>query len=399
MNDPLYKIREWITSARESIAIKILGKTQMTVVETPEDNYELMKTKQKANNVVKTVKGVSPTTVFVAQADEWEKVRDQHPFEHVDNEWFESQKDLVREITRNHLGEGSVDLYQMVYHLVFHVYCGTCLGTVYEDELLTYFDYQTPAVNLRFKYGLYPVSPYYYYGRRKWYAKLKEIISDRVECCIEQQNDLVSTMIYQGMEMDDHFVDEISGLFWGGMISMTAVIVAALFHLAKDKTQVEKLRENLSLHSVYAIKEAMRMFPGAPVVIRHLKEDLQLSDHVAKKGTSVAFCPFALQNNPSYWESPKEFKLERHTHTKIIDRAYQPFGVPRDQGGRACVGAQYAMMVMPTIVEEIFRHCEVELLNHSGPLEISGYAGSWRPTETLTILMYGKEDHLNTNGE
>ncbi|MGH6616275.1 bifunctional cytochrome P450/NADPH--P450 reductase [Sphingomonas sp.] len=92
------------------------------------------------------------------------------------------------------------------------------------------------------------------------------------------------------------------------------------------------------------LKEAMRLWPTAPAFTLAAYEDEVIGGHytVRKDRPINVFSP-GLHRDPSVWEEPDEFDIDRWLPEAEAARhphAYKPFG----NGERACIGRQFAMV-------------------------------------------------------
>lgn len=127
------------------------------------------------------------------------------------------------------------------------------------------------------------------------------------------------------------------------------------------------------------------MFPGAPLVIRGVEPQcpLKLGNKMFKNGDRLAFCPFALHNDPSYWENPTKYNMKRFDSSDNIQLdAFMPFGVLPENGGRACVGRKYAMFIMDKIVRTLFANFTFHL-DTTKDYKVVGYVGSLKPQNKI----------------
>lgn len=94
------------------------------------------------------------------------------------------------------------------------------------------------------------------------------------------------------------------------------------------------------------IKETMRMFPLAQILLRQTDEDVQLTECIIPKGTVLVLSVFKMHRNKEIWgPTADEFDPERFLPESSEGRhpyAYLPFSA----GPRNCIGAKYAMIAM-----------------------------------------------------
>lgn len=85
------------------------------------------------------------------------------------------------------------------------------------------------------------------------------------------------------------------------------------------------------------IKEALRMFPPVPVLVRTLEEDMDHAGVTLPKGTNFAMSLFDLHRDPKVFPEPEKFQPERFLPENTANRhrfAYLPFSF----GLRNCIG-------------------------------------------------------------
>jgi cytochrome P450 len=91
------------------------------------------------------------------------------------------------------------------------------------------------------------------------------------------------------------------------------------------------------------LKESLRLFPTAPLIVRDILEDVQFDGVTVTKGT-LGFIPiYAIHRHQSFWEDPDRFDPNRFAPdcpSKPNRFQYMPFGA----GPRICIGASFAMI-------------------------------------------------------
>jgi cytochrome P450 len=81
---------------------------------------------------------------------------------------------------------------------------------------------------------------------------------------------------------------------------------------------------------------------------RVAKKDTYLGDTFIPKGTLITICLNDLMNNPTKWDNPDEFNIDRFLPTDEVSEGikYAPFSF----GARTCVGLNFAMAEMRTVL-------------------------------------------------
>ncbi|XP_028163543.1 cytochrome P450 4C1-like [Ostrinia furnacalis] len=104
------------------------------------------------------------------------------------------------------------------------------------------------------------------------------------------------------------------------------------------------------------VRETMRLFPPVPLIARQVVEDIKLpSGHILPAGGTISISIWGAHRDPKYWGpnaeefDPDRFLPERFNLTHPC--SFMPFS----QGPRNCVGYQYAMMSIKTVLSAVLR--------------------------------------------
>jgi cytochrome P450 len=107
------------------------------------------------------------------------------------------------------------------------------------------------------------------------------------------------------------------------------------------------------------LKEAMRLYPPVPAIVRVAREDTMLKDERIAAGTLVIISIYALHRNSTRWTNPDSFDPSRFAPGNEKDIAryqYLPFGA----GPRICIGAALAMIEATAMLATIIRAARFE---------------------------------------
>lgn len=105
------------------------------------------------------------------------------------------------------------------------------------------------------------------------------------------------------------------------------------------------------------IKEALRITPVIPNLVRVTNGDYQLGEYTLSKGTIIAPCIYLTHRDPDYWAEPQRFMPERFLDSTEKPFTYFPFGF----GIRRCIGAAFAQYEMKIIIAQILLSVDLEL--------------------------------------
>lgn len=118
------------------------------------------------------------------------------------------------------------------------------------------------------------------------------------------------------------------------------------------------------------LKEAMRLYPAAPVIGRSSVDAAEVDGHTIPAGADVIIAPWVTHRHPGYWPDPERFDPDRFTPEAEAARpryAWMPFG----GGPRACIGQHFSMLESVIALAMILRSYEFEAVD----TEISVSAG------------------------
>ncbi|WP_226185043.1 cytochrome P450 [Hymenobacter nitidus] len=110
--------------------------------------------------------------------------------------------------------------------------------------------------------------------------------------------------------------------------------------------------------ALYAVQEAMRLYPPAWMVDRVALADDEYQGLRIPKGTLFSLYIYGLHHAPRHWQQPTEFRPLRFApgQEPLVPGAYLPFG----GGPRLCIGMQFALTEMQLVTLELLRHFAVE---------------------------------------
>ena len=107
------------------------------------------------------------------------------------------------------------------------------------------------------------------------------------------------------------------------------------------------------------LKEAMRLYPPAPVLTRLAAEDVDLGGKRIAAGTLIIVPIFAIHRHRKLWEDPDRFDPERFSperEARYARTQFMPFGF----GQRTCIGSVFAMMEAIAILATLVRGARFE---------------------------------------
>ncbi|XP_018403538.1 PREDICTED: cytochrome P450 4d1, partial [Cyphomyrmex costatus] len=101
------------------------------------------------------------------------------------------------------------------------------------------------------------------------------------------------------------------------------------------------------------IKETMRLFPPAPLIIRRVTKDLEIGEAVVPKGADIIIGIIKMQRDEKYWSNPLMFDPDRFLPERIKDCQLSYF--PFSDGLRNCIGMKYAIICLKVLLATLVR--------------------------------------------
>ncbi|WP_432126549.1 cytochrome P450 [Streptomyces sp. bgisy082] len=115
------------------------------------------------------------------------------------------------------------------------------------------------------------------------------------------------------------------------------------------------------------LKEAMRLFPAAPVIGRRAVAATEIGGVAVPAGADVVVAPWVTHRHPDYWEDAERFDPDRFTPEAEAARpryAWFPFG----GGPRACIGQHFSMLESVIALAMILQRYGFEAVDTEVPL-------------------------------
>ena len=136
------------------------------------------------------------------------------------------------------------------------------------------------------------------------------------------------------------------------------------------------------------LKEAMRLYPPAPVMTRIAAQDMQLGGVTVKAGTLIMIPVFAVHRHRTLWDDPDRFDPERFAperEAKYPRTQFMPFGF----GPRTCIGMSFAMMEALAILATLVRGARFEWDGVHAPEPVSRV--TLRPKGGMPLKVFLRE--------
>jgi cytochrome P450 len=230
-----------------------------------------------------------------------------------------------------------------------------------------------------------------------------EIVVARREGRTRGETDLLSRLL-AARDGDERLSDEeVRGqvlLFLMAGHETTAIALTFALHLLGRHPQVQD-RVRAEVHDVLGrerptaattaslpettavLKEALRLYPSAPILGRLSMEEDDLLGHRVPAGANVVVVPWTIHRHPDFWTDPLVFDPGRFTgggsRPEPSHRyAWMPFG----GGPRACIGQHFAMVEAVLALALVLRDHRVTAVAGSDHLPVSSLITLF-PTEPV----------------
>ncbi|MEU9001179.1 cytochrome P450 [Streptomyces sp. NPDC048551] len=116
------------------------------------------------------------------------------------------------------------------------------------------------------------------------------------------------------------------------------------------------------------LKEAMRLYPAAPVIGRKAVAATEVGGHLIPAGADVILAPWVTHRDPRHWPDPDRFDPARFTPEAEAARpryAWFPFG----GGPRACIGQHFSMLESVIALAMVLRAYTFEAVDTEVPVD------------------------------
>ncbi len=117
-------------------------------------------------------------------------------------------------------------------------------------------------------------------------------------------------------------------------------------------------------------REALRLYPPVPMMVREAACPERFRDRQVVKGSQIVISQWHLHRHERLWDSPDDFDPTRWSteNGRTCQReAYIPFSA----GPRVCTGAGFAMVEGPLILSLLLRHYRFETIEGKTPIPVA----------------------------
>lgn len=195
----------------------------------------------------------------------------------------------------------------------------------------------------------------------------EEISRRRSQGDLEHRTDILSLLMQARDEdgeamTDGELRDELVTLLLAGHETTATAVAWAVERLVRHPEKLRRLRAEIEageseeyLNAV--VNETLRVRPVVPIVVRLLKQSMDVGIYTLPAETRVAPSIYLTNRNARVYEQPAEFRPERFLGATPETFSWIPFG----GGIRRCIGASFALLEMKLMLRTMLAELEPEI--------------------------------------
>ena len=162
--------------------------------------------------------------------------------------------------------------------------------------------------------------------------------------------------------MDDaELRDQLVTLLLAGHETTATALSWSMYELGLDEDQMARARvaaetgDDQYLEAI--MKEAMRLHPVIPMVVRHLMQPATIGGWDLPAGTNVGPSIIVSHSRETNFDDPEVFRPERFLDGHVTANTWIPFG----GGVRRCIGAGFSLMEGVAVLREVLTRYDVKV--------------------------------------
>ena len=162
--------------------------------------------------------------------------------------------------------------------------------------------------------------------------------------------------------MDDaELRDQLVTLLLAGHETTATALSWSMYELGLDEDQMARARvaaetgDDQYLEAI--MKEAMRLHPVIPMVVRHLMQPATIGGWDLPAGTNVGPSIIVSHSRETNFDDPEVFRPERFLDGHVTANTWIPFG----GGVRRCIGAGFSLMEGVAVLREVLTTYDVKV--------------------------------------
>jgi cytochrome P450 len=193
-----------------------------------------------------------------------------------------------------------------------------------------------------------------------------EIAARRAAGDLHERTDVLSQLLAvgegdEGGMSDAELRDQLVTLLLAGHETTATALSWSLYELGRDETLLRRAQqaadEGDDAYLEAVLKEAMRLHPVIPMVVRHLMAPATIGGWDLPRGTDVGPSIIIAHGRDDNFEQPEAFRPERFLEGHVEANTWIPFG----GGVRRCIGAGFSLMEGVAVLREVLSTYDVGL--------------------------------------
>lgn len=193
----------------------------------------------------------------------------------------------------------------------------------------------------------------------------EEIDSARRDPALAERRDLLALLVRASAEdaqglRDEELRDQLITLVAAGHETTATAMAWSMLELARHPAVqdrcVTEIADGGTEYTDAVLKEALRLHPVVPMVMRELQETTTIGGRTYPAGTTVSPSILLAHRSPEAYPSPRDFDPERFLGDVPTPTTWLPFG----GGARRCIGASFAMMEGQVILRQLLERYRID---------------------------------------
>ncbi|MCL4203339.1 MAG: cytochrome P450 [Pirellulaceae bacterium] len=356
-------------------------------------------------------------SLFLANGDEWKRLREHDPYNRVDHRRFLADqipavRRLVRQRTTDLIDATAVrpvDLTRTLQRITFDAFALCVWGQLLEERTYEDFNIMGDVGACRVAFPpltiLPPLRPSFYAARRRWETTFAALIERARAADPAGHHDLLHATLpkIEPASLDAYRV-AMATMFYGGVYSVTSGVVSTLYSLESRPDFARRVYDELraatygpkgfdqeSLENCRqldaALRETLRLLSPVPVFLRNVNQTqpVTLGGYTLPPDTPIIISSWLLHRSSRVWENAETYQPERwlngaaEAHPLGSDHFF-PFG----RGPRTCIGQSLGMFAMKLLLATLLSEAKVKV---TGNYRQSFYFGVMMPRGLQAELM------------
>ncbi|CAG8800088.1 23689_t:CDS:1, partial [Racocetra persica] len=264
----------------------------------------------------------------------------------------------------------TVDLLNVFRHITLAITLEVTLGIQLDYEksqclidcIVDYFKaWEFFLLKPRFIWYLFPLHLFHH---RKSVLNLRKEIQNIIST-LDSQKTTFLRQLYNNNLTNEEIQQSILEMILAGTDTSSVSLYYTILLLTENKKVVDQLVKSSDDSLLEAVlREAMRLMPVGPVIIRKSLNDCEISGIQIKADTNIVISLARMNRNEKWFEDPLKFDPQRFINNEDLAKLSAPMG----QGPKSCVGQRLAMVEMMAILPELLKEFTFTRIDDTKPI-------------------------------